>query len=152
MATSTVRGYPAVMRIARSFLVVSVFAGTAAHAQGFDCAPPAQANLGFEVIPFDGTADGLRKYFVDGRSYEENQFGDWYLYEAGNAAAPDYSNRLDLRSGTLAGVLTAELVGLEDFAGIAANHFVFDETDLAWRMNEYDEYAVEEAVRQSFGF
>ena len=83
------------------------------------------------TFSFDGTADGLRKYFVDGRSYEENQFGDWYLYEAGNAAAPDYSNRLDLRSGTLAGVLTAELVGLEDFAGIAANHFVFDETDLA---------------------
>ncbi len=83
------------------------------------------------TFSFDGTTDGLRKYLVDGRSYEENQFGDWYLYEAGNASAPDSSDRLDLRSGTLAGVLTAELVGQEDFAGIAANHFVFDETDLA---------------------
>lgn len=77
MATSTVRGYPAVMRIARSFLVVSVFGGTAAHAQGFDCAPPAQANLGFEVIPFDGTADAPTNTtpFVTGVSLEARLIG-----------------------------------------------------------------------------
>ncbi len=83
------------------------------------------------TFSFDGTTDGLRKYLVDGRSYEENQVGDWYLYEAGNPTAPDYSDRLDLRSGTLGGVLSAQLAGQEDFAGIPANHFVFDETDLA---------------------
>lgn len=83
------------------------------------------------TFSYDGTTDGLRKYLVGGRSYEENQFGDWYLYEAGNAAAPNYANELDLRSGTLAGVLSARLADQADFEGIPANHFVFDETDLA---------------------
>ena len=80
---------------------------------------------------YAGTTDGLRRYLVNGRSYEENQFGDWYLFEAGSRAAPDYSDGLDLRAGTLAGVLTADFAGEAELAGIAANHFVFDETDLA---------------------
>jgi hypothetical protein len=83
------------------------------------------------TFSYDGTTDGTRKYLVGGRSYEENQFGDWYLYEAGNPAAPDISDRLDLRSGTLAGVLSATLADQGDFEGIPANHFVFDESDLA---------------------
>ena len=82
------------------------------------------------TFSYDGTTDGLRSYLIDGRSYKENQFGDWYLYEAGGPAAPIYSNSLDLRSGTLAGVSSAKLTGQADFAGIPANHFVFDETNL----------------------
>jgi hypothetical protein len=87
----------------------------------------------YELATFSsgGTTDGTRSYLVDGRSYEEDQFGDWYLYEAGSSAAPAYPHHLDLRSGTLAGVASAQLVGQEDFAGVPANHFVFDETDLA---------------------
>ncbi len=84
------------------------------------------------TFSFDGTTDGEQSYLVGGRSYKENTSGDWYLYEAGNPAVPDYTNSLDLRStGTLAGVLSARLAGQEDFAGIPANHFAFDETDLA---------------------
>jgi hypothetical protein len=83
------------------------------------------------TFSYDGTTDGLRRYLVGGRSYEENQFGDWYLFEAENPAIPGYTNKLDLRSGTLAGVLSARLADQGEFAGIPANHFVFDETDLA---------------------
>ena len=84
----------------------------------------------YELATFSsgGTTDGTRSYLVGGRSYEENQFGDWYLGEAGSAT--NYSHDLDLRSGTLAGLASARLAGQEDFAGIPANHFVFDETDL----------------------
>ena len=87
----------------------------------------------YELATFSsgGITDGTRHYLVGGRSYEENQFGDWYLYEAESPTAPDYTGGLGLRSGTLGGVLTAEFAGQEEYAGIPANHFVFNETDLA---------------------
>ncbi|MEP7112840.1 MAG: hypothetical protein ABI862_06215 [Ilumatobacteraceae bacterium] len=80
---------------------------------------------------YDGTTNGDRSYFIDGRTYHEVGGGDWYLYEAGSPATPDYTHLLDLRSGTLASVMTADFDGPAEFAGVAANHFVFDETDLA---------------------
>jgi hypothetical protein len=83
------------------------------------------------TFSYDGTTGGSRRFLVGGRSYEENPSGDWYLFEAENPAIPSYTNKLDLRSGTLAGVLSARLVDQGEFAGIPANHFVFDETDLA---------------------
>ena len=67
----------------------------------------------------------------DGRTYQENNFGDWYLYEADSRSAPDPANNSELRSSILSGVLTAQLVGQEDFAGLPANHFVFNETNTA---------------------
>lgn len=82
------------------------------------------------TFSYDGTTDGVRSYLIDGRSYEENQFGDWYLYERGSSSAPHFTNRSDLPPGALGDVLTARLAGQEDYSGIPANHFVFDETDL----------------------
>jgi len=76
-----------------------------------------------------GSGDGARNYLVDGRSYDEDQVGSWRLFEAGSSAAPDPTKNSELRSSILAGVLTAQLVGQEDFAGVPANHFVFDETN-----------------------
>ena len=83
----------------------------------------------YRLATFSGSTDSTRSYLVNGRSYEENQFGDWYLYEAGSRAAPAPSANIEFRSGILAGVLTAQLVGQEDFAGLPANHFVFNETN-----------------------
>ena len=79
---------------------------------------------------YSGGQDSDRRYLVDGRSYEETNTGDWYLYESGNPAAPQIGSEADLRSGNLVSVITADLAGEEAFAGIPANHFVFDETDL----------------------
>ena len=78
-----------------------------------------------------GIEGGTRHFNIDGRSYEENQFGDWYLDEAGSGGAAIRTDRLDLRSGIVAGLLTAEFDGPSEFAGVPADHFVFDETDLA---------------------
>lgn len=83
------------------------------------------------TFSFDGTTDGERSYLVGGRSYKENISGDWYLYEAESADAPSFTDRLDSRSGALAGMMSAQLAGQEDYEGIPANHFVFRETDLA---------------------
>ena len=82
------------------------------------------------TFSFDGTTDGERSYLVGGRSYKENISGDWYLFEAGSPDTPDYTNSLDSRAGALAGVMSARLAGQEDYEGIPANHFVFNETDL----------------------
>jgi hypothetical protein len=89
---------------------------------------------GFQLATFsyDGTTDGTSGYFIGGRTYEQNQFGDWYLYESDGRGAPDYSGGVDLRDGTLAGVATAQLIGEEDFAGIPSNHFAFNETNLVY--------------------
>jgi hypothetical protein len=83
----------------------------------------------------DGTTDTVRDYLIDDRAYEENNFGDWYLYERGSSGLADFSDDLDLRSGTLADVLSARLDGQGEVAGIPANHFVFDETDLSYYPN-----------------
>jgi len=65
-----------------------------------------------------GSGDGARNYLVDGRSYDEDQVGSWRLFEAGSSAAPDPTKNSELRSSILAGVLTAQLVGQEDLAGV----------------------------------
>lgn len=82
--------------------------------------------------------DNARSYFIDGRSYEDSPSG-WFLHESGSLATPNYTDRLELGSGTLAGVLTADFAGEADVAGIAANHFVFNETNLA----SYSSYSPE---------
>ncbi len=93
-----------------------------------------------DTYSFDGTTDGARSYFINGRSYEENNFGDWYLYEAGASGTPNYTDHLDLRSGIVSGVLSARFDGQADVAGIPANHFVFNETDLAGYSSHTPDY------------
>jgi len=85
----------------------------------------------YRIATFGAGNGGTRNYLVNGRTYDENQFGDWRLTEAGSRAAPDLSENIELRSGILADVATAQLVGQENYAGVPANHFVFDETDTA---------------------
>ena len=83
------------------------------------------------TFAYEGGGGGTRDYLVDGRTYQENNFGDWHLYEANSRSAPDPANNSDLRSTILPSVVTAQLVGQEDFAGLPANHFVFNETNTA---------------------
>ncbi len=83
------------------------------------------------TFSYDGVTDGTRSYLVGGRLYNEDQFGSWFLYEAGSRAIPKPANDQDVRSSILGGVLTAQLAGQEDYAGLPANHFVFNETNLA---------------------
>jgi len=80
---------------------------------------------------YDNATDRSRQYSIDGRVFEENTGGDWYLYEAGSRGNAGGTDRLDLRFGVMVGVLTADFDGEAEVEGIPANHFVFDETDLA---------------------
>lgn len=80
---------------------------------------------------YSGGGDGDRSYVVGGRTFQETNTGDWYLFEAGSPAAPNPTERLDLREGTVSSVLTADFDAVVDVDGIPANHFVFDETDTA---------------------
>ncbi|HQZ35268.1 MAG TPA: hypothetical protein PK020_12650 [Ilumatobacteraceae bacterium] len=89
-----------------------------------------QPEATYRIAEF-GEYGGTRSYLINGRYFDENQFGDWNLYEAGSRAVPKPSDNRELHSEILASVLTAELVGHEDYAGVPANHFVFNETDTA---------------------
>ncbi|MGB8860849.1 MAG: hypothetical protein WCC60_16435 [Ilumatobacteraceae bacterium] len=80
------------------------------------------------TFSYDGVTDGARTYFVDGRSYEENISGDWYINET--EGAPNYLQGGQATSA-LAGVASAQFIGVEQVDGVPANHFVFDETSMA---------------------
>ncbi|MEO6122570.1 MAG: hypothetical protein ABIR32_02595 [Ilumatobacteraceae bacterium] len=86
------------------------------------------ATFELATYSYDGAADSARSFFIGERAYEETLTGDWYLDQTTNPPSVD---RLDLRSGIVGGVLTADFDGEAVIAGIPADHFVFDETDLA---------------------
>lgn len=70
-----------------------------------------------------------RQYFVDGRVYEVNNSGYWYLYEKGSLAAPPPLDGFGV-ADALYRVASAVFVGAEDYLGIAAYHYTFDETNI----------------------
>lgn len=78
----------------------------------------------------DGSIDA-HDYSIDGRYYDV--YSDWYLYESGSPETPYILYPLP-EPGVVAGqsVLTANFVGEEEFGGLAAYHFTFDETNLAY--------------------
>ncbi len=87
-----------------------------------------EPNSGYIVSDFhDGT--GMQEYFVDGRTYQNDNQGYWYLYESGSLASPRLDTHLGL-SPAMSGVMSAVFAGSEDFAGVAAYHYTFDETNL----------------------
>jgi len=79
-------------------------------------------------IQYSG-GDSSKDYFVDGRTLQLNNQNFWYLFESGSPAAPNILYELD-NSDALSDVTTAVFAGEEDFAGVAAYHFTFDETNL----------------------
>ncbi len=83
----------------------------------------------YRLNEFGADYGGTRSYMVNGRYFDENQFGDWTLYETGSRSTPKLANSRELHSEISLSVLTAQLVGQEDYSGVPANHFVFDETN-----------------------
>ena len=71
-------------------------------------------------------SDDTKTYVVGGRTYEENNSGDWYL-------STDANNSLlfaaDIPAGNTGGLLDAQFAGQEEFQGIPANHFILEKTD-----------------------
>ncbi len=75
------------------------------------------------------SGDSSKDYFVDGRTYQLNNQGYWYLFENGSLAAPDILNSAK-NTYTLSDVSTATYAGEEDFAGAPAYHFTFDQASV----------------------
>lgn len=77
------------------------------------------------------SGDFSKDYLVDGRTYQKNHQNYWYLYENGSLAAPDILYDVEYPQAlSYLSVGTAVFIGEEDYAGVAAYHFTFDETNL----------------------
>lgn len=83
---------------------------------------------------YDGGGGEDKSYLIDGWFYTENPSGDLYLYieanQPGQSNTENLQRRADMREGNMISVLSAQFVGQEDFQGIPANHFTFDQSDL----------------------
>ncbi len=83
------------------------------------------------VVSDFGEFGTYKTYLVEGNTYREDNSGFWYLYANGSLAAPDILQDVDYSTAlSYLGVATAVFVGEEDYAGVAAYHFTFDETNL----------------------
>jgi hypothetical protein len=85
----------------------------------------------YEIATFGEGLGGTRSFSIDGRSFMEDISGDWYLDERSGAGAGDFIGHLVLRSQVTTGLISARFDAQGDHDGVTANHFVFDETDLA---------------------
>ncbi len=89
-------------------------------------------------------------YLIEGRYYEKNrQDAQFYSLESGPDDIEILQRMADMRefdyllfSGL---VLSAQFVGQEDFAGVPANHFTFDQTNLREESDPTGTYKVDEA-------
>ena len=74
-------------------------------------------------------------YLIEGRWYETTGRGDWfYNLEASPEDIEILQRSADIREIITHGnldLISAQFVGQEDFGGIPANHFTFDQTDLS---------------------
>jgi hypothetical protein len=102
-----------------------------------------QLGLGAGSAPF-------KQYLVGGRFYETNASVDWLI---SLSAAPDdvgaLQNAADMRKGYIKGSdaspKSAKFVGQEDFRGLPANHFTFDQTDLSGGSDPTGTYKIQKA-------
>jgi hypothetical protein len=95
--------------------------------------------------------DGEDKtYWIDDRFYHKDANEAWYFYlEAGLDEKDILQRAADMRDFNyllLSGlVLSAQFVGQEDFKGIPANHFTFDQTNLRQESDPSGTYKVDVA-------
>lgn len=80
----------------------------------------------YSLQTYDGER-GVHEYLLNGRFYHE--YGDWYLYERDSPSTPDISAPLSAEYA-FTQVATAQYVGEDEFAGVPAYHYTFDETNL----------------------
>ncbi len=77
----------------------------------------------YEVTEFAGGSE--RTYQVEGRTYHVNGGGDWYLSTRTNEN--DVFFKADIPAGNTGKLAGASFAGQEDFQGVPANHFVFEQ-------------------------
>ncbi len=95
---------------------------------------------------YSGGGKEDKKFLIDGRLYKGYSDGGWIFTQE---ASPDDID--DFQSAAKMGlftsfVISAQFVGQEDFEGVPANHFTFDQTNLREGTDPTGTYKVEEAV------
>ena len=77
------------------------------------------------------SGDSSQDFIVDGRTYQRDISNFWFTYEVGSLATPNVLDDAEFSTAlSYLGVVSAVFVGEEDFGGVPAFHFTFDETDL----------------------
>ncbi len=83
----------------------------------------------YNLMEFPSSPGEARTYVIGGWSYYMGDIrGDWYLTKQPYESLPFAANILS--SGNMAWVLSALFVGQEEYEGVPAFHFTFDETNL----------------------
>ncbi|MCE9621650.1 MAG: hypothetical protein K8R99_04820 [Actinomycetia bacterium] len=85
--------------------------------------------ISISVVSDFHDGSGMQEYYIGGRTYQNNNQNYWYLYDNESPAAPSLLEQIRGSQG-MSGVLTATFVGPEDYFGVAAYHYTFDETNL----------------------
>jgi hypothetical protein len=112
--------------------------------------------LGYIKEPFSAYSLGTTpygnrdpKYMIDGRFYEKNSNENfWNISMEPDPTDVDFwlQSPADMREGyPMYLVNSAQFVGQEDFQGIPANHFTFDQTDLSEQSDPTGTYKIEKA-------
>jgi hypothetical protein len=113
--------------------------------------------IGYTKDPFSAyhlgtTAYGKRdpKYTIGGRLYEKNSNeGYWIAWLEPDPTDVDFflQSPADMRwvYQTNFGVISAQFAGREDFQGIPANHFTFDQTNLGEQSDPTGTYKIDKA-------
>ena len=88
--------------------------------------------IGYIKEPFsmytliDLGSDDTKTYVVGGRTYDVNNFGNWYL---STYASYDFLYAADIPAGNTGGLEEAQFVEQVEFEGLPAYHFVLEKTD-----------------------
>jgi hypothetical protein len=88
--------------------------------------------IGYLKEPFSGYAlldlgsDDTKTYVVNSRTYDVNNFGDWYL---STTAKDSFLFAANIPMGNTVGLEEAEFVEVVEFEGLPAYHFVLEKTD-----------------------
>jgi len=102
-------------------------------------------------IPFTYDGAGVhKKYWIDSWTYRTTGSEDYIIGQGYEQQALDYFLQYDadMREGQLFAkyfVESAQFIGQEDFAGIPANHFTFDQTNLKEQSDPTGTYKIEKA-------
>ena len=85
----------------------------------------------YQLVEFSGWE--AKTYVIDGRTYEVNNGGDWYISAGTND--DDLFFKADILALNMWKLVDAQFAGQEDYQGIPANHFILDQTNSTTESN-----------------
>lgn len=111
---------------------------------GYIKEPFSAYRFGKYLYPGGGKED--EKYLIEGRLYQGFSDGGWYFTQEASPHDIDLYFQSAAETSVPIWVISAQFVGQEDFAGIPANHFTLDQTNLREYSDPTGTYKIESAV------